>query len=55
MDLYVEQSGEAGVGVIARTSTVEVIFSAYRVLWRCASADEAETWACAEGVRLASK
>ncbi|KAF8660498.1 hypothetical protein HU200_057648 [Digitaria exilis] len=31
------------------------IFSAWRVLWRCASADKAEAWACAEGVQLASE
>jgi hypothetical protein len=31
---FVEQTGEAGVGVIARNSKGEVIFSAWRVLFR---------------------
>lgn len=42
---FVVQTGEAGVGVV----------TAWRVLYRCASADEAEAQACAEGLRLASQ
>lgn len=52
---YVEQSGEAGIGVIARNCEGKVIFTAWRPLSRCASALEAEALACVEGFRLASQ
>nr|CAB3477240.1 unnamed protein product [Digitaria exilis] len=52
---FVEQTGEAGVGVIARNWQGEVIFSAWRVIFRCASALEAEALSCVEGLRLATQ
>ena len=52
---FVEQTGEAGVGVIARNNKGDVIFSAWRVLFRCTYAVEAEACACVEGFRLAAE
>ena len=37
----VEQTGEAGIGVVARDHKGGVLFTAWRVLFRCASAVEA--------------
>ncbi|KAF8696701.1 hypothetical protein HU200_036326 [Digitaria exilis] len=45
---FVESNGTAGVGVIARNSMGQVIFTAWRVLWICADAAEAEARACVE-------
>ncbi|KAF8650478.1 hypothetical protein HU200_063843 [Digitaria exilis] len=52
---FVESTGDAGVGVVARDSAGKVVFTAWRVLFRCASAAEAEARACVEGFRLASQ
>ncbi|OEL37987.1 hypothetical protein BAE44_0000994, partial [Dichanthelium oligosanthes] len=52
---FIYQTGAAGVGVIARNSRGEVLFTAWRVLFRCANAVEAEAQACAKGVRLATQ
>jgi ribonuclease HI len=52
---FVQQSGEAGIGVIARDSSVQVILTARRVLFRCQGAVEAEVRACREGFRLAAQ
>lgn len=48
---FVEANGEAGAGVIARDSSGQVLFTAWRVLFRCRDAVEAE----AEGIRLAAE
>lgn len=52
---FVDQIGEAGVGMIIKNHEGEVILIAWRVLFRCASVDEAEALACLEGLRLASQ
>jgi hypothetical protein len=49
---FVDQTGEAGVGVIIRNYVGEVILTAWRVIFRCASVGEAEVLACAKGLRL---
>jgi ribonuclease HI len=49
---FVDATGEAGVGVVIRNH--KVLLMSWRVLFRCASADEAEGQACAEGLWLAS-
>jgi len=51
---FVEQTGRAWVRVIIRDSKGEVVLSAWRVLFRCASAVKAEALAYAEGIRLTS-
>ncbi|KAF8779228.1 hypothetical protein HU200_002906 [Digitaria exilis] len=52
---FVEATGDAGVGVIARNCKGEVLFTAWRVIFQCANAAEAEARACMEGVRLATQ
>jgi ribonuclease HI len=52
---FVERTETAGVGVIARNSEGAVVFMAWRALFRCADAAEAEARACVEGVRLATQ
>ncbi|RCV30978.1 hypothetical protein SETIT_6G139500v2 [Setaria italica] len=52
---FVVQSGTAGIGVVARNPMGEVLLSAWRVLFRCADAAEAEARALTEGIRLASQ
>jgi len=52
---FVQQSGESGVGVIARDNEGHVIFSAWRAIFNCQDAAEAEAWACLEGLRLAAQ
>jgi len=52
---FVEQTGEAGVGILARDHSGSVCFSAWRVLFHCSSPFEAEVRACVEGIRLASQ
>jgi ribonuclease HI len=44
-----------GVGVVIRNDKGEVVLMAWRVLFQCASAYEAEAQACAEGLQLASQ
>ena len=51
---FVSQSGEAGIGIIARDSEHQVVFTAWRVLFRCQDALEAEARACLEGLRLSA-
>ena len=48
-------SGDAGIGVIARHSSGQVIFTAWRVLFRCQDAVESKARACLEGLHLASQ
>ena len=52
---FVAQDGKAGAGVIARDSQGHVIFTAWRVLFRCQSAEEAEAQACLESFHLAAQ
>lgn len=52
---FVEQTGGAGVGVIARDHKGVVLFTAWRVIFRCTDALEVEALACVEGFRLASQ
>ncbi|WVZ77211.1 hypothetical protein U9M48_025103, partial [Paspalum notatum var. saurae] len=52
---YVARSGKAGVGVVARDHTGAIIFTSWRVLFGCTSAEEAEARACIEGLRLATQ
>ena len=52
---FVEQIGEAGVGILARDHSGSVCFSAWRVLFHCSSPVEAEVHACVEGLRLPSQ
>jgi ribonuclease HI len=52
---FVESTGEAGVGIVIRNSTGEVQLTAWPVLFRCASAEEAEAQTCAEGIRIAGQ
>lgn len=52
---YVEQTGDAGVGVIARNHQGEVIFTSWHSIFHCISATEAEASALLEGVRLATQ
>jgi len=50
---YKEQSGDAGVGAVARDSNGTVIFTAWKFVGKCNSAPEAEALACTEGLRWA--
>lgn len=50
---FFQDSGRAGVGVIARDDEGGVILSSGQVLFNCADAEEAEVLACREGVALA--
>ncbi|KAJ1289985.1 hypothetical protein BS78_02G207100 [Paspalum vaginatum] len=52
---YGDQTGDAGVGIIARDQEGSVIFTAWRVLFDCTSAKEAEARACVEGLRVAAQ
>jgi ribonuclease HI len=52
---FVEHTGQAGIGLIARNHLGEVIFTAWKALSRCVSAAEAEAMACAEGAQLAAQ
>jgi ribonuclease HI len=48
-----EQTGESGVGVIARDGNGDVLFTAWKFFDKCASAPEVEALACTEGLRWA--
>lgn len=52
---FMQADGRAGFGVVARDSTGKTIFTAWKVLFRCADAAEAEARACVEGSRFASQ
>ncbi|KAG0525545.1 hypothetical protein BDA96_06G065800 [Sorghum bicolor] len=52
---FVNATGEASVRVVIRNHKGEVLLIAWRVLHRCASADEAEGHACVDGLSLASQ
>jgi len=52
---FVQQRGDAGVGVIARDNKGQIILTAWRAIPECHDAAEAEAWACLEGVRLAAQ
>ena len=52
---FVVQDGKAGAGVIARDSHGHVVFTAWRALFRCQNAEEAEALACLESLRLAAQ
>jgi ribonuclease HI len=51
---YLELTGEAGVGVVARDRSRTVIFTAWKYLEKCGSAAEAEAIACVEGLHWAN-
>lgn len=50
MRYYMDQSGEARVGAVARDSNGAIVFSAWKFYERCGNAPEAEALACAEGL-----
>ncbi|KAF8691185.1 hypothetical protein HU200_040302 [Digitaria exilis] len=52
---YVAETGTTGVGVVARNSLGDIVFTAWRVLLRCADVAKAEARACVEGLRLATQ
>jgi ribonuclease HI len=52
---FVDSTGDATIGAIAREHRGAVIFTAWCTLSWCASAAEAEAKACAEGLRLATQ
>jgi len=52
---FVSQSGEVGIGIIARDSEHQVVFTAWHVLFRCQDALEAEARACLEGLWLSAQ
>ena len=41
--------------MIASDSKGQLILTAWRALFKCRDADEAEAWACLEGLRLAAQ
>ena len=53
--LFIAETGRAGAGIIGRDSAGMIKFTAWRALFHCGSAVEAEALACVEGVRLASQ
>ncbi|GJN16365.1 hypothetical protein PR202_gb03348 [Eleusine coracana subsp. coracana] len=50
---FIRDTEQAGIGIIARDSQGQVIFSSGRVLFHCKDAEEAELLACREGLHLA--
>jgi len=50
---YVETTSQASAGVIIRDHNGHVLVSAWRFLFHCSSAEEAELLACREGLLLA--
>ncbi|KAE8819228.1 autophagy-related protein 7 [Hordeum vulgare] len=52
---YCATDGSAGSGIILRTRTSEVIFAAYRKLFHCNDALEAELHAVPEGIKLTTE
>jgi hypothetical protein len=52
---FAESSGEAGIGVAVRDSNGDIQFTAWRVLFRCSGATEAEAAACVEVSLLQKK
>ncbi|RLN28240.1 hypothetical protein C2845_PM05G26920 [Panicum miliaceum] len=47
-------SGEGGIGAMARDESGRVVFTAWKYMDRIADAEEAEAWACKEGLLLAA-
>lgn len=52
---FIDESGKASAGIIARDSHGQVTLTAWRTLRNCASVVEAEAEACLDGIRLASE
>jgi hypothetical protein len=50
---YVERTGQASAGVLIRDHNGHVLVSAWRYLFHCSSAEEAEIFSCREGLLLA--
>jgi ribonuclease HI len=52
---FAQESGKAAVGVVIRDASGHPLFSAGRRVLHCRDAEEAEAWACLEGIRLARR
>ncbi|KAF8667903.1 hypothetical protein HU200_052531 [Digitaria exilis] len=52
---FVPQTGEAGAGIVARTSEGKVLFTVWHEFLICSDAAEAEASACLMGLRLAAR
>jgi ribonuclease HI len=52
---YKCRTRKAALGVIIRNNMGEPVLTAWRVLFGCRDAEEAETWACLDGIRLAGR
>jgi ribonuclease HI len=50
---FIQETGRAAVGVIIRNSRGHHLLSAWKLVKHCRDAEEAEGWACLEGIRLA--
>lgn len=48
-------TGKAGLGVIIRDHTGQPLLTAWRAIFHCRDAEEAEAQACLDGIRLASR
>ena len=51
---FIEATGQASTGVVVRNHQGHVVVSAWRVLFDCSLAEEAEFAVCCEGLRLVS-
>jgi hypothetical protein len=52
---YNYRTQKAALGVIIRNNMGEPVPTAWRALFGCRDAEEAETWACLDGIRLAGR
>jgi ribonuclease HI len=52
---FIQRTGEAAVGVIARSHEGQAHIMAWRLLFRCRDVEEAEAIAILEGIRLADR
>ncbi|TVU45579.1 hypothetical protein EJB05_05069, partial [Eragrostis curvula] len=52
---FMESSGAAAVGVVIRDNTGSPLLTAWRILFYCRDAEEAEITACLEGIKLAAR
>jgi ribonuclease HI len=50
---FIQETGREAVGVIIRNSRGHHLLSAWKLVKHCRDAEEAEAWACLEGIRLA--